>query len=323
MNMKKTTIIACMIFIVAATVGASAQISVNAEVRPDQVITSFAGSTRFKDLRGLWLDRKTNEFYVIDESPLTVYKFDRNANPVNYQVLSDLGVDLKGVSFAGADRDYLYLKHSDGLVRLTMNFQDIDYPEYFFAPYQDDPEKEQELIPVDFKYVFPAKDEKAIYGFDPKKKILYKCDEEGKCKVFIRTVMKYGIDILTGNMKSIVRDQWNRFFFVDEQSHQVWKFADDGRFMGAAAREIDPVVDKLYQPELVAFDRIQQCYIYDAGVLKIKMYNDIGMPIGDIDVNQMMGPLFINPIAMEIDDLNRMYVLDKGDMTVKIFEISY
>lgn len=323
MNKMKKTIISCFVFLMAVTAGAGAQISVNAEARPEQVITSFAGSPRFKDLRGMWLDRKNNDFYVIDESPLTVYKFDRNGNPVNYQIISDLGVDLRGVYFAGASQDYLYLKHSDGLVRLSMNFQEIDYPEFFFAPYQEDPEKEQELIPVDFRYVFPSKEENLIYGFDPKKKILYQCDDEGKCKVFIRTMMKYGIDVLTGNMKSVVRDQWNRFFFVDEQSLQVWKFAPDGRFQGSAARAIDPVNDKLYQPELVAFDRIKQCYIYDAGIMRIKMYNDIGMPIGDIEVNQMTGPMFINPIALEIDDLNRMYVLDKGDMTVKIFEISY
>lgn len=315
--------IASIILVFAVTVNAAAQITVNAEVRPEQVITSFAGSSRFKDLRGMWLDRKNNELYVIDESPLTIYRFDRNGNPVNYQAIGNLGVDLKGVYFAGADQDYLYLKHSEGLVRLSMDFTEIAYPEFFFAPYQDDPDKDQELIPIDFRYVFPVKDENMIYGFDLKKKILYQCTEDGKCRVFIRTMMKYGIDVLTGNMKSIIRDQWNRFFFVDEQSNEVWKFAQDGRFQGSAARAIDPVEDKLYQPELVAFDRIKQCYIYDAGVMSIKMYNDIGMPIGEIEVNQMMGPLFINPIALEIDDMNRMYVLDKGDMTVKIFEISY
>lgn len=321
MNKKTFTLFnIAMLFAMAVT--ADAQVNMNLKARPDAVITSYAGSTRFKDLRGMWLDRKTNDFFVIEEQPLTVYKFDRYGSPVSYHALDDIGSDRNGATFAGVGPDgSVYLRHSGGMTKLSPDFSEWEKVEFFFAPVPD-PDEEQELIPVSFKYVFPGRAGE-LYGFDRDKKIVYQCGADGRCKVFIRALMKYGADVLTGNMKNAIMDAWGRFFLVDEQSRQIWMFSAEGRFLGAAARSLDPVADKLYQPELIAFDRFKQRFIYDAGVMRIKMFNDVGLPSGELDVNQMTGPMFINPLAMEIDDLNRMYVLDKGDMTIKIFEISY
>lgn len=318
--MNKTRgIIAAITLALAASGAAHAQTLPEMRLRMVSVVASFPGSGSFRNLRGMWYDRDDNTFYLLDEDPLTAFKFDRFVTPLKYYVMEE--PRLSGAILAGAAGDQAYVNHREGSSLLTSDFSEVRKTEFFFKP-PEQKDVEPELIPLKFKFIFPGGDGKPLYGFDPEKKILYECAADGACRVFIRTMMKYGADVLTGNMRSVTRDKWGRFFFVDEQARQVWRFSAAGRFEGAAGRTIDAVRDRLYQPELIAVDRMRQCYIYDAGTRLIKIYDDLGLPVGEINVNPATGPLFVFPSALEIDDLNRMYVLDTGDMTMKIFEIT-
>ena len=192
---------------------------------------------------------------------------------------------------------------------------------FFFAPPPSEGQEAPQKVPLDFSRIFLSENGK-LYGFDPRKKILYECNEDLLCRVFIRTVMKYGASVLTGRMKSVFQDPWNRFYFVDEQARQVWKFSAAGEFIGPAAEPLNPARERLFNPEFVAVDRMKKCYIYDSGNRSIKVYNDLGLPVGEINAHPPEGPLFVYPTAFEIDDYKKLYVLDRGDMTVKIFEVN-
>ena len=290
------------------------------QLRLIKTVNSSAGAGLFKNLKGFWFDKSEGSFFVLDENPLTVYKFDRSGNSLKYYRIDEM--NLPDAIIAGtAGTEGIYVHSSRGLFLLSPDFTTVSEMNFFFTPPPSGEEDKPQKVPLNFVRVFLSS-KGVLYGFDPEKKILYECDENFSCRVFIRTVMKYGASVLTGRMKSVYQDPWSRFYFVDEQAQRVWKFAAAGEFIGPAAEPLNPAQERLFSPEFVVVDRMKRCYIYDSGNRSIRVYNDLGLPAGEIDAHPPQGPLFVFPAAFEIDDYNRLYVLDRGDMTVKIFEVN-
>lgn len=289
------------------------------QLRLLKTVNSSAGAGLFKNLKGFWLDKSEGAFFVLDENPLTVYKFDRSGNPLKFYRIEEM--NPRDASFAGtAGTEGIFINSSRGMFLISDDFSTIKELNFFFVPPPVEYGREPQKIPLNFTRMFSSAGGK-LYGFDPEKKILYECKEDLSCRVFIRTVMKYGASVLTGRMKFVYQAPWGRFYFVDEQARQVWKFSAAGEFIGPAAEPLNPAQERLFNPEFVAVDRMKRCYIYDSGNRRIKVYNDLGLPVGEIDAHPPEGPLFVFPAAFEIDDYNRLYVVDRGDMTVKIFEV--
>ena len=285
-------------------------------LRRVSVVGAYAGSGPFTNLHSFWLDRTEGSFFILDDNPLTIYKFDHLGNSLKYYRIADMM--SQDTAFSGAGPKGVYVHNARGTFVLSPDFTALEPASFYFAP-APAPGQEQQKIPLDFSQIFPHA--QGVYGYDPEKQILYDCDADRLCHVLIRTVMKYGPNVLTGHMKSVTRDSWGRFFFVDSQARKVWKFSSNGDFLGSASGSFNPLDDRMYSPDLVAMDRMKRCFIYDAGVRRLKVYDDIGILRSEIDANGPEGPVFIYPAAMDIDDNNRLFVLDAGDMTVKIFDI--
>lgn len=284
-------------------------------LRHVNTVASFSGAGTFRNIKGFWRDPKTDYFFVLDDSPPAVYIFDRNGRSLRYFTLDE---SLKSPEFVGAAGNGVYLKSEDRLLLYNEDFSEYKEAQFYFAPPARN-DKEPERIPLEFTTIFTNGE--GLFGYDPQKKIIYKCGADGLCAVFIRTVMKYGSEVLTGRVNAVFRDRWGRFFLVEKSAGQVWKFAAAGRFIGKAVKQIDLERDRLFQPELVALDRMKRCYIYDAAVRRLKVYDDLGLFVTEIDTQSAAGSLFILPAAMDTDDLGHFYVIDRGDMTVKIFEV--
>lgn len=299
-----------------AMLAAPARAGQQVALRRVSVVSAYAGAGSFKNLRNFWLDRTEGSVFILDDDPLTVYKFDRLGNSLKYYRIADL-VD-PDTAFAGAGPEGVYVRNGRGTFLIAPDFTASEPVSFFFAPVPA-PGQEPQRIPLSFSRIFPHK--QGVFGFDPEKEILYDCSADRLCRVLIRTVMKYGPSVLTGQMKFVTFDVWNRFLFVDAQARRVWKFSDRGDFLGSVSESLNPVDNRMYNPELVAVDRMKRGYVYDAGIRRIKIYDDIGIPAGEIDATGSEGPLFIYPSAMDIDDNNRLYIMDTGDMTLKVFDI--
>lgn len=282
-------------------------------------VSGFSGGL-FRNTQGFWLDQRKESFYVLDTSPSVVNVFDRQGRALKYFSIDE---SLKGPVFLGAAYGVLYVKSGTGTVAMDGNFSKAASAAFFFVPpAQPDAATSTERYPLDFSLILPGGDGRVV-GLDQKKKNIYSCDSNGDCRVFIRTVMKYGNDVMTGQIQTVYRDYWGRYFLVDREARQVWKFDTNGRFLSKALNPIDMTRDRLYQPELVAVDRFKRCFIYDAAIRKIKVYDDMGIFLAEIDAQDAANDvLLILPAAMEIDDFGRLYIWDKGDLTIKIYQIN-
>lgn len=143
----------------------------------------------------------------------------------------------------------------------------------------------------------------------------------------------------------ITIDANNNVFVADWGNNRVQKFDPDGSFVmsfGAAPCDEDP----LLRPSDIAVDSVGDVYVADWGNNRVKVFESNGEIIGSIhgDATEFFGPLkerisddehvtkayhrvgdftpmgkFNRPVAIEIDDQDRLFVVDSRPGRVQIY----
>ncbi len=272
-------------------------------------IKDYPDTGYFQILISAAVNQSSGELYILSTSPDAISIYDSATGIPRRQIpLKTELMDGDAVCKCG---DTLWLIHN----RLLY---EVDDRGELLSPW-DQPTKMAPSFDgaicdrLDYLFLFNSY-EAAVRRYSPTGELSWK-------KSSAEPELKKGVDFPVKRINDATVDYFGRLFVLDSELRRILPFSEDGRPMVQISGDSFSDVPFPYDSPTIAIDSDKKIWMLNTSENTLDGYNMFGGLDFRIDSDTDMGPRFLTPEDIFIDEEDRLYVIDSSSSSVLVFDL--